>query len=136
MLATGGLLIAVGLLMLALFVPMFRRSDPPQWTTRGWIGELVTVGLVSTLSLGLACFVAGAIDAFRASPDPLDLGLLAVVLIASIAIWRRFKASTRPKAVAPPARTDVAASGSVRSDGTAEPLPGAASEPPPPHKAA
>ena len=134
MLATGGLLVSIALLTLAALVPVFRSSDPPRWTTRGWIGELVTVSIVCTLALGLGCLGAGAIDAFQTGPDGLDLGLLAVVLIASIVIWRRLRA-VRPKAVGPAASGDVPVLGPARSGRGAEPLPVAASKPPP-HKAA
>ena len=50
MLATGGLLISVALLALAAVAPVFRSSNPPQWTTRGWIGEVVTLAIVCTLA--------------------------------------------------------------------------------------
>jgi hypothetical protein len=112
MLVTGGLLTAIALLTLAALVPLFHSSDPPRWTTRGWIGELVTVSIVCTLALGLGFLGAGAIDAFQTGPDWLELGLLALVVLASIVIWRWLKAA-RPQAPAL-----------------------AASEPPPPHKAA
>lgn len=116
MLATGGLLVSLALLMLALLAPVFRRSDPPRWTTRGWIGEFVTVAIVGTLALGLVCLSAGAIDAFQTGLHYLDLGLLAVVLVVSIVMWRRLSAGTRQKA--------------------AESPPAAASAPPQPHEAA
>lgn len=134
MLATGGLLLSIALLTLAVLAPVFRSSDPPRWTTRGWIGEIVTVSIVGTLALGVGCLGAGAIEAFQAGPDPLDLGLLVLVLAAATVIWRRLKAA-RPKALEPAARIDASASEPVRS-GVVEPLPVSASEPPPPHKAA
>jgi hypothetical protein len=135
MLATGGLLLSIALLTFAALVPMFRSSAPPQWTTRGWIGELVTVSIVCTLALGLGCLGAGAIDAFQTGPDWLDLGLLALVLLASIVIWRRLYAA-RPKAVEPAAGVDVHAAGSAPDGGTATSPSPIAREPPPPHKAA
>jgi hypothetical protein len=135
MLATGGLLVSIALLTLAALVPVFRSSAPPRWTTRGWIGELVTVSIVCTLALGLGCLGAGAIDAFQTGPDGLDLGLLAVVLVASIVVLRRLQAA-RPKAIGPAASGDVPVSESARSGGTPQPLPVASSEPPSPHRAA
>jgi hypothetical protein len=102
MLATGGLLAAIALLTLAALVPIFQHSDPPRWTTRGWIGELVTVSIVCGLALGLVYLGAGAIEAMQTGPSYLDLGLLAGVLVVSIAAWRRLKAA-RPKAVEPAA---------------------------------
>ena len=135
MLATGGLLVSIALLTFAALLRVFRSSAPPRWTTRGWIGELVTVSIVCTLALGLGCLGAGAIDAFQTGPEGLDLGLLALVLIASIMIWRRLQ-TARPRAVEPAASGDVPVSESARSGGTAGPPPVSASGPPQPHQAA
>jgi hypothetical protein len=133
MLATGGLLVSIALLTLALLAPIFHGSDPPRWTTRGWIGELVTVSIVCVLALGLVQLGAGAIEAVRSGPKYLDLGLLAVVLTASILIWRRLKARAPRTTTEPAASLDVAGSASGRVP--AQP-PAAASDSPPPHKAA
>jgi hypothetical protein len=135
MLATGGLLVSIALLTLAVLVPIFHRSDPPRWTTRGWIGEVVTVSIVCTLALGLGCLGAGAVDAFQMGLNWLDLGLLALVLLASFGVWRRLNAA-RPKALEPVASVDVPASGPARRGDTAKSPPVAAREPPPPHRAA
>jgi hypothetical protein len=139
MLATGGLLTAIALLMLAAVAPVFRRSNPPQWTTRRWIGELVTLAIVCTLALGLGYLGAGAIDAFQTGANYVDLGLLLLVLIVSVVIWRGLNARARPKAVEADAglharvpQTGEARSGSLAA--AAEPVPVTASEPPPPHK--
>ena len=140
MLATGGLLIAIALLTLAAVAPVFRSSNPPRWTTYGWVGELVTLAMVCTFALGAGYLGAGAIEAFQTGPDYLDLGLLPVVLFVSIVIWRRLSARARPKAVDADARLHarVPGTGEARSGGLAaeaEPVPVTASEPPPPHKA-
>jgi hypothetical protein len=131
MLATGGLLLSIALLTLAALTPVFHSSDPPRWTTRGWIGEFVTVSIVCALALGLSFLGAGAIDTFQTGPDWLDIGLLALVVLASIGIWRRLRA-TRSEAAEPPASIDVPPSGSVHSGDTAKSPALAASEPPPP----
>ena len=141
MLATGGLLIAVAVLMLAVVAPVFRRDNPPRWTTRGWIGELVTLAIVCTLALGLGYFGAGAIEAFETGPDYLDLSLLGVVLVASVVLWRRLSARMRSKAVEAEASVHALApgAGQAHSDtlaADAEPEAVSASTPPPPHKAA
>jgi hypothetical protein len=99
MLATGGLLIAVAVLTLAAVAPLFRRADPPRWTTRGWIGELVTLAIVSTLAIGLGYLGAGVIGTVQAGPNYLDLVLLAVVLFVAGVIWHWLRARTRPRAV-------------------------------------
>jgi hypothetical protein len=107
MLATGGLLVAIALLALAAVAPVFRRPDPPRWTKRGWIGELVTLAIVCTLALGLGYLAAGAAVAFQAGIDFLDLGLLAGVALVAIVIGRWLKA----RAAAPAGELTAAASG-------------------------
>ena len=141
MLATGGLLISVALLALAAVAPVFRSSNPPQWTTRGWIGEVVTLAIVCTLAIGLGYLGAGVIGAAQTGPDYLDLGLLAVVLFVAGAIWRRLSARRRPLAVKADATRYARASESRQADSgslvtMAEPTPVTASAPPPPHRAA
>ena len=112
---------AIALLTLAAVAPVFRSSNPPRWTTYGWVGELVTLAIVCTLALGLGYLGAGTIEAFQTGPDSIDLGLLAVVLFASIVIWRRLKARARPKAVEADARLHarVPGTGEARSGGVA-----------------
>jgi hypothetical protein len=91
-LAAGGLLVAIALLTLAAVAPAFRRANPPRWTTRGWIGEVVTLAIVCTLALGLGYLGAGAIAAFRTGPDYGDLALLAGVALVAVMTWRWLKA--------------------------------------------
>jgi len=136
MLATGGLLVSIALLTLAVLVPIFNRNDPPRWTTRGWIGEVVTVSIVCAFALGLVYLGAGAIDAFQTGLHYLDLGLLALVLVASIAIWRRLKARLRQKTAESAASMGACLPELAQSSGAAESRPSTASEPPAPHKAA
>jgi len=132
MLATGGLLVSIALLTLALLAPIFRRSDPPRWTRSGWLGEIVTVAIVCVLALGLVYLGAGAVQAVRTGPHALDLGLLAVVAAAAVLIWRRLEA--RQRAPTAPAATLEAA---PPVPGTVPPpSPAVAAGDPPPHKAA
>jgi hypothetical protein len=114
MLAIGGLLVALALLGLAVVAPVFRRANPPRWTRRGWIGELVTLAIVCTLALGLGYLGAGALAAFQTGPDYGDLGLLAGVALVTVVIWRRLKA--RAVATAEPSRP--AARGPARPSAT------------------
>jgi hypothetical protein len=141
MLATGGLLVCLALLTLAVVAPLFRSSNPPKWTTRGWVGELVTLAIVCTLALGLGYLGAGGIAIWQTGPDYVDLGLLAVVLFALIVVWRRLKVRARPSAVEADASVYARApeSGQTDSGGLvtmAEPAPVTVSTPPPPHRAA
>ena len=141
MLATGGLLVSIALLAMAAAAPVFRSSNPPQWTTRGWVGEVVTISIVCTLAIGLGYLGAGVIGAVQTGPDYLDVGLLAVVLFVSVVIWRRLRARARANAfeVAERPQTHVPASREAHGDGAvaaAEGAPGSAGAPAPPHKAA
>jgi hypothetical protein len=61
------------------------------------------VTIICALALGAVHLGAGTIEAFRTGPDYLDLGLLAVVLLASILIWGGLNTRPRQKAVAPDA---------------------------------
>jgi hypothetical protein len=99
-LTIGGLLVCVGILTLAAVAPAFRSSDPPQWTRRGWVGELVTLTIVCTFAIGVGYLGAGAIGAVQTGPDVLDLGLLAGVLVVAAMVWRRLNARVRPRALA------------------------------------
>ena len=141
MLATGGLLVSIALLAMAAAAPVFRSSNPPQWTTRGWVGEVVTISIVCTLAIGLGYLGAGVIGAVQTGPDYLDVGLLAVVLFVSVVIWRRLTARARANAfeVAERPQTHVPASREAHGDdmvAAAEGAPGSAGAPAPPHKAA
>ena len=141
MLATGGLLVSIALLALAAVAPVFRRDNPPPWTTRGWIGELVTLAIVCTLAIGIGYLGAGVIGAVQTGVDYVDLGLLAVVLFALVVVWRKLNARGRARAVETDSGVYARApgSGEGRRDGrrrAAEPVPASASEPPRPPKAA
>jgi hypothetical protein len=141
MLATGGLLVCIALLTLAAVAPVFRRDNPPPWTTRGWIGELVTLAIVCTLAIGVGYIGAGTIETFQTGPDYLDLGVLGVVLLVAVVFGRRLSARARPKAVEADANRYARApeSGQVHSEGLvtrAERAPVIASKPPSPHRAA
>lgn len=139
MLMTGGLLVAIAVLTLAAVAPLFRSDNPPRWTTRGWVGEVVTLAIVCTLAIGVGYIGAGVIGIVQSGPDYLDVGLLGVVLVVSVVLWRSLK--TRATAVAADASLHALApgSGQAYSDTlvtSAEPAPVSASAPPPPHRAA
>jgi hypothetical protein len=120
MLVTGGLLVSIALLTLAAVAPVFRGNNPPRWTTRRWIGELVTLTIVCALAVGLTCLGAGAINAAQSGLDLLDLGLFAAVLLVTVVIFRSLKARARL--------------GAARSDGFAAPA--STRDPAPPRRAA
>jgi hypothetical protein len=91
-LTIGGLLVSVAIVTLAAVAPAFRSADPPQWTRRGWVGELVTLAIVCTLAIGVGYLGAGMIAAVQTGPDFLDVALLAGVLFVAVMFWRRLNA--------------------------------------------
>jgi len=99
MLALGVLLTCAALLGIVLSALVFRRPDPPRWTTRSWAGEFVAIGLVCVLSLGLGYVGAGSIDAYRQGVEAIDVGLLAVVLVLTLVVWRRLGVRKRWRAM-------------------------------------
>jgi hypothetical protein len=105
MLALGGLLISAALLALAAAATVFRSPNPPRWTA--WSGELITLAIVTLFALGLANLIAGASDAYERGPRLADLGLLAVVLVGALVIWRWFGLGARLRSMtaAPQAQT-------------------------------
>ena len=98
MLATGGLLVCLALLALGVLGPIFRRSNPPAWTQRRWIGEVVTLAIVCALAIGLGYLGAGVINAAQGSLDYLDLVLLAGVLLVAVVTWRHWRGRRRAAA--------------------------------------
>jgi hypothetical protein len=94
MMALGGLLICGALLALAGLTTVFRRPDPPRWTT--WSGELITLALVSAFVLGLAYFISGVSRAYEQGVSFIDLGLFVAVLAVALVMARGLKVRTRP----------------------------------------
>ena len=133
MLATGGLLVAVALLTLAVLAPVFRRANPPRWTTRGWVSEVVTLAIVCTLAIGLGYLGAGAIAAAQTGVDYVDLGLLGAVLVGLVVAWRKLSARSRRTAHEGPPASAAADLDLARPAG---PGPVSTGEPPRPPKAA
>lgn len=133
MLALGALLLCAAILALAASAILFRRPDPPRWTTRAWAGEVISIAIVAMLALGLAYLFTGAAGAYQEGPAVVDLGLLAVVLVAAVALWRKLALGVRMRATAVEPATRRQAAGGVAASRGATPLPEmpATSEPPP-----
>lgn len=85
--------------------------------------------LVCLFAVGLATFVAGAVDVYRAGAQPLDLGLLAAVLLAAFVVWHRLDPRARFRAMAADPRgvADARSAGSAATTNLAP----AATEPAP-----
>jgi hypothetical protein len=100
MLALGTFLTCFAILGIALSALVFRRPDPPRWTTRSWAGEFVAIGLVCVLSLGLGYLGAGSIDAYQQGLAATDLGLLVLAIVLALVAWRKLGLRERWRAMA------------------------------------
>ena len=97
MLEFGGLLIGASILIVAFLVPQFRRPDPPRWTKSSMVGELMSVGIVTVLSLGVAFFVAGVLDVVQHGVSLVHLALLILVVGGVIFFGRWINARSLSK---------------------------------------
>jgi hypothetical protein len=133
MLPLGALLTCAAILALAALAIVFRSPNPPRWTTWSWVGELISVGLVSLFALGLAMFVARAVSAYQEGPKLVEVGLLAAVLLGALVVWRRLDLRARFRAIAAePVGADPRSAGPAAATN----VPPTATEPTPSHPAA
>lgn len=109
MLTLGALFVCGAVLAFAALTLVFRRPAPPRWTTWPGVGDLVTVTLVSLLTFGIGYLAAGAIAAYQGGVDPIDLGLLVVVLVGTVAVWRRLDPRRRLRLMERPVAAGAAA---------------------------
>jgi hypothetical protein len=116
-LTIGALLMSGALLTLAAIAPVFRRSDPPPWTQRRWVGELVTLSIVCTLAIGLGYLGAGVIGTFQTGLHIADAGLVVVIAVAAVLIARWLKARAQATASRTDARSTAPETGATRSAG-------------------
>lgn len=108
MLTLGALLVGGALLAFAALTLVFRRPEPPRWTARAGVGELVSIVFVTCLTFGIGSLVAGVLAAYQRGIDPIDLGLLVVVFGAALAGIRGLDVRRRLRAHAAAGRRDVA----------------------------
>jgi protein-S-isoprenylcysteine O-methyltransferase Ste14 len=134
MLALGTFLTCFAILGIALSALVFRRPDPPRWTTRSWAGEFVAIGLVCVLSLGLGYLGAGSIDAYQQGLAATDLGLLVLAIVLALVAWRKLGLRERWRAMAAeegPVAVPRAAGDGMTAAGDMGRKPPLTSEPPP-----
>jgi hypothetical protein len=124
MLALGAFLTYGAFVTLAVFALVHRRPDAPRWVTASWAGEVVSIAIVAMLAMGVAELIAGATSAYQDGPDLVDLGLLAVVLLAAILIWRKLDLRARMRAPAVDSRASLQGAGGAEAGRGAQPTPG------------
>jgi hypothetical protein len=105
MLTLGSLLVCGALLAFAGVATVFRRPDPPRWTT--WSDGPITIAVIFAFGLGLAYFINGASRAYQEGVSLVDLALFVVVLAATFVIGRGLRRRAQPKA-APTGRVAMA----------------------------
>ena len=108
MLTIGALLVCSALLAFAALTLIFRRPEPPRWTRRSAVGEIVTIALVTLLTFGVGYLAAGAITAYRDGVGPIDLGFMVVVVVATVVAWRHLDVRRRLRAYAAADRANLA----------------------------
>lgn len=137
MLAPGGFLTSMALLLLAACAITFRRPDAPRWTTRGWVHEVATIAFTALFVIGLGHLVAGGASAYREGPHPVDLGLFLAVVVGATMIWRRLDVRARLRAYNATAPAGTMRAPTIAAAPDASPIPAprdvptAQGEPPP-----
>lgn len=133
MLTIGGLLTSAALLTLAWFAIFFRKPDAPGWTTRAWVHEVVVTGVCVLLAVGGGYLVAGGMGAYQEGPQPIDLVLLAGVLVGAGVLWRRLDVRAQLRAFDAAAEMQERARAAVRASSAppAQPKMVAPIDPPP-----
>lgn len=97
MLTLGSFLVSAALLVFAACTLVFRDPHAPRWTQRAWAGEVVSLGIVGVVAVGVGCLINGLIT-FGQGVGPLDLALPFVVLAVSVMIWRKMHVRDRLRA--------------------------------------
>ncbi len=89
--------LALFLLGLRAAMGLYRRREPPAWTTSAAPTELVCVTLVSLLAMGLALLAGGLATILRAGDRPIDLGSAALLVVAALLLWWRLPRPQPPR---------------------------------------
>lgn len=97
MLTIGALLFASALLAFAAVSRVCDRPVPPRWTRRSGAAELLTMILATIITAGLACLAVplGLVAGYEGRVEPVDLGLVALVLVGTVVLWRRLSVRER-----------------------------------------
>jgi hypothetical protein len=106
MLTVGALLLCSVLLAFAALSRICNRPVPPRWTKRPGVAELLTMIFSTLIILGLGSLGAGVgmVGAYEGSINPVDLGMVALVLTGTAFLLRWLSArdrAARPTAAAP-----------------------------------
>jgi hypothetical protein len=134
MLALGSCLAGSAILITGLLAMLFRRPNPPRWTRPQIVAMLICLPITGLIAVGLAFTSVGLWQLVNGTGDPLELGVLAAVVIGLVVVWRVFGIQRRLNSYAPapggfPAGAYLAADPALGADETSPPPPGP--QPPP-----
>jgi hypothetical protein len=101
MLALGSCIAGSGFLFGALLALLVRHPNPPRWTRPEIVAMLICLPLTGVISIGLAFTVVGLWQLVNGTGSPLELVVLAAVVIGLVLAWRGFGIGQRLKSYAP-----------------------------------
>jgi hypothetical protein len=90
MLALGSCLAGSAILITALLALLFRRPNPPRWTRPQIVAMLICLPITGMIALGLGYMAVGLWQLVNGAGDPLELVVLAGVVIGLMWAWRVF----------------------------------------------
>jgi hypothetical protein len=90
MLALGSCIAGAGILIVSLLALLFRHPNPPRWARPQIVPMLICLPITGMFAIGLAFTVVGLWQLVNGTGDPLELGVLAAVVICLALVWRGF----------------------------------------------
>jgi hypothetical protein len=90
MLALGSCIAGSGILILGLLALLFQHPNAPWWTRPLLVPMLICIPVAGTIGLGLVFIMVGLWQLLRGTGDPLELVVLAAVVIGLKVVWRVF----------------------------------------------
>jgi hypothetical protein len=129
MLALGSFMLGSGILFGGLLALLFRHPNPPRWSRPEIVPMLLCLPMTGMIALGLAYTIIGLWQLANGTGEPLELVVLAGVVIGLALVWRVFGIRRRLTAYAPatggfPAGAYLAADPALVIDETSPPPPG------------
>ena len=100
MLALGSCLTGSGILIAGLLALLFQHPNAPWWTRPELVAKLICIPLTLMIGVGLAFTAAGLWQLVTGTGDPLELVVLAAVVIGLKVVWRVFGIRQRLNAYA------------------------------------
>lgn len=109
MLAIGALLLCSTLLAFAALSHVCNRPVPPRWSKLPGAALTITMIFMTVIVAGLAslALAVGAVGPYEGGIEPVDLGMVALVLAGTAVVWRWL--SVRHRAPHPPVAVPVVA---------------------------